>query len=77
MDQVSQLDLKILTEIAERKDVTQRSLSFSLGIALGLTNLYLKRLTRKGYIKLTTIPPNRIKYLSTPKGITQKTRLTF
>lgn len=77
MDQVSQRDLRILTAIAERKDVTQRGLSESLGIALGLTNLYLKRLARKGYVKLTTIPPRRIKYLLTPRGVAAKTRLTY
>ena len=77
MDQASQRDLRILTEIAERQDVTQRGLSKSLGIALGLTNLYLKRLARKGYIKITTIPPNRIKYLLTPQGFSEKSRLTY
>lgn len=77
MDQTAQRDLKILTEIAERGEVTQRGLSQSLGIALGLTNLYLKRLARKGYIKITTIPRNRIRYLLTPRGLAQKTRLTY
>lgn len=77
MDQASQRDLKILTEIAERSDVTQRGLSQSLGIALGLTNLYLKRLARKGFIKITSIPAHRVRYLVTPKGVAQKTRLTY
>jgi hypothetical protein len=77
MDQASQRDLKILTEIAQSQNVTQRGLSQNLGIALGLTNLYLKRLVRKGYVKITTIPPNRLKYLITPQGIAQKTRLTY
>src|SRR3990172_1243000 len=77
MDQSSQRDLKILTEIAQSQNVTQRGLSQNLGIALGLTNLYLKRLVRKGYVKITTIPPNRLKYLITPQGIAQKTRLTY
>ena len=77
MDQASQRDLRILTEIAEQQNITQRGLSKSLGIALGLTNLYLKRLARKGYIKITTIPPNRIKYLLTPQGFSEKSRLTY
>ncbi len=77
MNPASQRDLKILNEIAQGHDVTQRALSESLGIALGLTNLYLKRLARKGYIKITTIPSNRLKYLLTPKGIAEKTRLTY
>jgi hypothetical protein len=57
--------------------VTQRSLATKLGVALGLTNLYLKRLARKGYIKITTIPSHRIKYLLTPKGMAEKSRLTY
>lgn len=77
MEREAQRDLEILRAIAQGEPVTQRSLAQKLGIALGLTNLYLKRLARKGYIKVTTIPPNRIKYLLTPRGITEKTRLTF
>ena len=77
VDQASQRELRILTEIAEQENVTQRGLSKSLGIALGLTNLYLKRLARKGYIKITTIPPNRLKYLVTPQGFAAKTLLTY
>jgi DNA-binding MarR family transcriptional regulator len=57
--------------------VTQRTLAKSLGVALGLTNLYLKRLARKGYIKVTTIPRNRIKYLLTPSGVAEQSRLTY
>ncbi|MBM3531250.1 MAG: hypothetical protein FJX62_24520 [Alphaproteobacteria bacterium] len=46
------------------------------GGAHGLTNLYLKRLARNGYIKITTIPRHRIKYLLTPSGMAEKSRLT-
>ena len=49
----------------------------TLNIALGLANLYVKRLARKGYIKITTIPPNRVAYLVTPRGLAEKTRLTY
>lgn len=77
MDSESRRELEILTTLAEGQPVTQRALAQRLGIALGLANLYLKRLARKGYIKITTIPPNRIKYLVTPRGVAQKTRLTY
>src|SRR5262249_60343664 len=77
MDQISQRDFRILTAISEREDVTQRSLAKMLGIALGLTNLYLKRLSRKGYIKVTTIPARRVRYLLTPRGLAETTRLTY
>ena len=47
-----------------------------LGIALGLANTYLKRCVRKGLIKVSQIPPNRYAYYLTPKGFSEKSRLT-
>ena len=77
MDVDSRRELKVLEAIAENGHTTQRGLASHVGIALGLTNLYLKRLIRKGYVKCSTMPSNRVRYLITPKGIAQKTRLTF
>jgi DNA-binding MarR family transcriptional regulator len=77
MDVQGQRDLLLLSEVERNSNLTQRSLSIRLGVALGLTNLYLKRLARKGYIKITTIPRNRIRYLLTPQGLAEKTRLTY
>lgn len=77
MDVQGQRDLLLLSEVERNANLTQRSLSIRLGVALGLTNLYLKRLARKGYIKITTIPRNRIRYLLTPQGLAEKTRLTY
>ncbi|MCP9463357.1 MAG: winged helix-turn-helix domain-containing protein [Nitrospira sp.] len=76
MDLQGQRDLLLLTELERGEAVTQRLLATKLGVALGLTNLYLKRLVRKGYIKVTTIPPHRVRYLLTPQGIAEKSRLT-
>jgi len=73
----SHRDLQVLEAIAEDQSITQRGLSVRLGIALGLTNLYLKRLVRKGYVKCVAVRPNRWRYLLTPKGLAEKTRLTY
>lgn len=70
-------DLVLLTEVERDGAVTQRSLAVKLGVALGLTNLYLKRLARKGYIKITTIPSHRVRYLLTPQGFAEKSRLAY
>ena len=77
MNLQGQRDLLLLTEVERDGAVTQRSLATKLGIALGLTNLYLKRLARKGYIKITTIPSHRVRYLLTPQGFAEKSRLTY
>ncbi len=70
------LTLEILEAIEARSDVTQRHLARSTGIALGLTNSYLKRCVRKGLIKIHQAPANRYLYYLTPKGFTEKSRLT-
>jgi hypothetical protein len=46
-------------------------------MALGLANIYLKRMVHKGYIKCVNVQPNRISYLITPRGIAEKARLTY
>jgi DNA-binding MarR family transcriptional regulator len=77
MDIENHRDLKLLEAVEEDSRVTQRSLATKLGIALGLTNIYLKRLVRKGYIKCVNVQSNRITYLITPRGIAEKARLTY
>ena len=77
MNLQGQRDLILLTEVERDGTVTQRFLASKLGVALGLTNLYLKRLARKGYIKITTIPSHRVRYLLTPQGFAEKSRLTY
>lgn len=72
-----QRDLRLLEAIEQDQRITQRHLARKLGIALGLANVYLKRMIRKGYIKCVSIPSNRLLYLITPKGIAEKTRLSY
>jgi len=69
------LTLGVLSAIEHNSAVTQRSISTQLGIALGLTNAYLKRCVRKGYIKVSQIPSRRYAYYLTPTGFAEKSRL--
>ena len=68
--------LEILDAVERQNDVSQRHLADRLGVALGLANLYLKRCTRKGLIKIKQAPANRYLYYLTPKGFAEKGRLT-
>lgn len=68
--------LEILQAIESQNDVTQRHLADKLDVALGLANSYLKRCVRKGLIKVQQAPANRYLYYLTPKGFTEKSRLT-
>jgi DNA-binding MarR family transcriptional regulator len=77
MDLEAHRDLKLLEAVAQDAHVTQRGLASQLGIALGLANIYLKRLMVKGYIKVSNVQPNRLSYLITPRGVAEKARLTY
>lgn len=77
MDVETHRDLRLLEAVHEDGRVTQRGLASKLGIALGLANVYLKRMVHKGFIKVVNVQPNRITYLVTPRGIAEKARLTY
>jgi len=77
MDLEAHRDLRLLEAVHQDSRVTQRGLASQLGMALGLANIYLKRMIRKGFIKVVNVQPNRISYLVTPRGITEKARLTY
>lgn len=76
-DKHNDITLKILDEINRESLITQRTLSGSLNIALGLVNTYIKRLAKKGYIKITKGPMNRVRYVLTRKGFTHRVSLTY
>jgi len=69
--------LQILEELDNSHSPSQRDLARSLNMSLGLVNSFIKRLARKGYLKITTIPRNRVKYILTPRGFAEKSRLTY
>jgi DNA-binding MarR family transcriptional regulator len=68
--------LDLLHAVEQRSDVSQRLLARQMGVALGLANSYLRRCIRKGLIKIATAPANRYLYYLTPKGFSEKSRLT-
>jgi DNA-binding MarR family transcriptional regulator len=77
VDVESRRDLQLLEALEREATITQRTLAERLGMALGLTNLYMKRLIRKGYVKCATVAPNRLVYSLTPRGVARKARLTY
>lgn len=68
-------DLQLLEEIEQNPRISQRELSNKFGIALGVTNACIKRMARRGLIRLKGFPPRRIAYYLTPKGFAEKSKL--
>ena len=67
---------RILDAVESQPDVSQRSLSRELGVALGLTNLLVGRVVRKGWVRVIHVKPNRLRYFLTPAGIAEKSRMS-
>ena len=77
MDKSDLRTLKILEQIDEDEQTSQRRLASHLGISLGLANAFVKRLAGKGYFKIVSTPANRFKYMLTPQGFSEKARLSY
>ena len=70
----------VLRKIQKNPKSTQRELAEELGFSLGKLNYCLKALKKKCLVKITNFKknPNKLNYayILTPKGISEKTKLT-
>lgn len=68
--------LRLLEEIERTPDLSQREISRRLGVSLGMTNLLIRRMAKKAWIKVTSLSGRRALYAMTPKGMAEKLRKT-
>ena len=75
------IHLDLLRKLESNPEYTQRELSREMGVSLGKINYCIKKLIEKGSVKLINFSRHSNKigyiYLLTPKGIEEKSRLTF
>ena len=73
--------LNLLRKIKNKPKSTQRELANELGFSVGKLNYCLRALKIKGLVKIRNFKKNPEKinyiYILTPKGISEKTRLTL
>lgn len=74
---LAEKEFLLIQEISKKPFSTQRDISQSLGLSLGMTNLLIRRLARKGIIKITQLDWKRTQYLLTLKGALEKTRKAY
>ena len=78
---IKDIRLELLRKLEVNPEYTQRELSQEMGVSLGKINYCMKKLIKKGWLKLSNFGHNTNKlnyiYLLTPRGIEQKTNLTF
>ncbi len=70
-------ELEILERLENNGHLTQRELSREVGIALGLVNHLLRKMVKKGWIKIKSIDSKKIRYLITPEGAREKSSLLY
>ncbi len=75
--EVSEKELKIIEEIAKNKAITQRELSKLSGLSLGMVNITLKKLIKRGYVKARRMNKRSLEYILTPKGFSEKAKKSY
>ena len=73
---------EVLRKIQKNPESSQRELAEVLGFSLGKLNYCLKSLQKKGLVKLQNFQKkankiNYLRYVITPKGISERTKLTI
>ena len=74
---INENEWRLLQAVESGEASSQRKLAGHLDISLGMVNLCLRRLIKKGYIKTHGLNKRKVKYLLTPKGFTEKMKKTY
>lgn len=73
--------LKVLREIKDSPELTQREIAARLGISVGKANFLIKSLVGRGFVKASNFKNsnNKVSYLYvlTPQGMEAKARATY
>lgn len=77
LEDASYRELRLLEEVEFAPEVSQRHLAHRLGIALGVANLLVRNLAKKGYIRAARVGWKRWVYILTPAGVARKVHLTL
>ena len=70
-------EYQVLKHLQENEITTQRKISKRTGLSLGAVNLLLKKMARKGLIKIEKLNARTIRYILTPQGFQEKSRLSY
>jgi len=67
-------EFELINIIGSDLTSNQRELSRQMSRSLGMTNMLIRRLVNKGYIRISQLNQRKVKYILTPKGFTEKLR---
>ena len=67
-------EFEIINIVGGQLAQNQRDLSKQMNLSLGMTNMVLRRLVSKGYIRIQQLNSRKVQYILTPKGFAEKMR---
>jgi DNA-binding MarR family transcriptional regulator len=67
-------EFELINIIGAKLGSNQRDLSRQMDLSLGQTNMLIRRLVSKGFIRISQLNKKKVKYLLTTKGLAEKMR---
>lgn len=74
IDPLNEREFELVNIIGTQLAGNQRDFSRRMNLSLGMTNMLLRRLVTKGYIRIRQLNQRKAQYLLTPKGFSEKMR---
>ncbi len=71
---LNEREFELVNIIGKQIHSNQRALSTQMNLSLGQTNMLVRRLAAKGYIRIMQLNKRKVQYLLTPKGLSEKLR---
>ena len=65
-------EFELINIVGAELGANQRDLSRKMNLSLGMTNLLIRRLVTKGYIRIRQLNKKKVEYLLTPQGFAEK-----
>ena len=69
---LNEREFELINIVGAQLAANQRELSRQMKVSLGMTNMLLRRLVTKGYIRITQLNNKKTQYILTPKGFNEK-----
>ena len=68
---------QILSYLQSAEAINQRQIANGTGLSLGSVNILLKKLVKKGLVKIERLNARSLRYILTPHGLAEKSKLTY
>lgn len=75
--EITEKEYAVIVEISSNTTPDQRTIANNTGISLGMTNIIIKRLINKGYVKARQLNHKKIQYILTSQGFAEKARKSY